>query len=877
MAQWHKVKAFRQRFGDPAQRVWSAEYPGADGFADVLRKDLNLWLADAARPWAALRSRPVSPGPSAPGAVPVIDVDAYRRAVQQRFGKLNFEMLDTTGAYYGGVRLWSVFVPQSVRECHEYNPRLLEIPKEDQRRLLEAGELTAQDLAHAERDAERLRQQYFSQVLRPVLDLVDPALQPGAQARTAQRLVVLGDPGAGKSSLIRYLALRWAENNAAGLAGAGSLPLVIELGAYARWACEGRRDLLRYLEQAPGWHDWPPGALAGLLALPGGAVLLLDGLDEVFDAPLRQAVVEDIQRFCGQYPQAAVIVTSRVVGYAPERLRNADFRHFMLQDLSAPQIDEFLARWHTETFDDAAAAAPKRDRLAKAIRSSRSIAMLAGNPLLLTMMAILNRHQELPRDRAELYGQAARVLLHQWDIERALADFPGLSTEIGLREKTELLRRVAFDMQAAPAGLKGNLIGGERLQRLIEDYLRTELGFTQARAAARAVLEQLRLRNFILCFVGADSYAFVHRTFLEYFCAAEYVHRFTVAQTLNIDGLVELFDQQCRDDEWREVLRLICGQIDEGFVARIVQHLATRSQVSDMDRETGLPELPLAIGCLSEVRTMARMEEAADELARTLLKLYVPGTGSQEFHEQLLAAQKEVGIRWPRARGFVDVVEARRALVDENSWAAVYLVRFVSCISQDRALVERWAQDRNYGLQWGAIESLAESWPDDTTRALLAVRAVGGDRALSRCFALAVLAKSWPDDTSRSLLTQRAVQDKDYHTRRAALEAMSKSWPDDATRALLSQSAAGDAEAEVRGKAASLLGAMHSHMGHRLYTQQLDGTGPYLDPRSPLARDHVARAAAEAGIAEHDIGAHLASLEAFLGWRVSVGLRPKAP
>jgi hypothetical protein len=55
------------------------------------------------------------------------------------FDNLNFEMLDATGPFFSGVRLWSVFVPQSARECHQYNPRLLEIPKEHQQRLLDAG------------------------------------------------------------------------------------------------------------------------------------------------------------------------------------------------------------------------------------------------------------------------------------------------------------------------------------------------------------------------------------------------------------------------------------------------------------------------------------------------------------------------------------------------------------------------------------------------------------------------------------------------------------------------------------------------------------------------------------------------------------------
>jgi hypothetical protein len=70
------------------------------------------------------------------------------------------------------------------------------------------------------------------------------------------------------------------------------------------------------------------------------------------------------------------------------------------------------------------------------------------------------------------------------------------------------------------SGPKGNLIDGSSLTGLIEDYLQSELSFAQSRAAVRAVVEYLRQRNFILCFAGSDSYAFVHRTFLEHTRAA---------------------------------------------------------------------------------------------------------------------------------------------------------------------------------------------------------------------------------------------------------------------------------------------------------------------------------------------------------------------
>jgi GTPase SAR1 family protein len=399
--QWKRVLAFRTRMQDLNDPVFYTEYPAVDGFSKVFDRDLNLWLADSARPWAADQAARVaaSGGVAARAALPAeFDSEDYRAAVLKRFDKLNFEMLDTTGAFYSGVRLWSVFVPQSARECHQYNPRLLEIPKEHQQRLLKAGEITARELADSEQQAEELRRQYFNQPLRPVLDIVDEGV------RSSKRLMILGDPGSGKSSLIHYLALRWASITERTTRDTQPIPLVIDLGSYGRWQCAGRKGFVRFLEEAPVWHEWQPGLLHRLLQQPGRAVLLLDGLDEVFDPKTREEVVNDIQRLCSEYAQTPIVVTSRAVGYQPQRLRDAEFRHFMLQDLDAAQIDAFIDRWHDQTFDNAEHAVPKRERLRKAIKDSKSIAMLAGNPLLLTMMAILNRNQELPRDRVDLYG-----------------------------------------------------------------------------------------------------------------------------------------------------------------------------------------------------------------------------------------------------------------------------------------------------------------------------------------------------------------------------------------------------------------------------------------------------------------------------------------
>jgi HEAT repeat protein len=734
------------------------------------------------------------------GLPPEFDLETYREALVERYGTVDLASLDTTGAYYE-VRLWSVFVAQSVRECHEYDPQLLEVPKDQLLRLVEAGELDAAQLAESEKLHDERRRAYVNQSPKPVLEVTDEVAIP--------RQVILGDPGSGKSSLLRYLALQWARINDANQRYTQPLPLLIELREYARWHCPSHKGFLKYLHEASTWHRLNQQTLKHLLEQPNRVVLLLDGLDEVFDPAEREQVVNDIHRFSNEYKQVRMVVTSRVVGYQPHRLRNAEFRHFMLQDLDDDQIGTFLDRWHEVTFDKSqqTEAESKRDRLDKAIKHSKSIRQLAGNPLLLTMMAVLNRHQELPRDRVDLYQQCSRLLLHQWDTERALGDFPGLSAEIGLREKTEILRVVAYAMQTRVSDeSRANYIDGDTLTKLIEDYLCTELRFDQARAVARALVEQLRTRNFILCDLGANSYAFVHRTFLEYFCAAEIVHQFN-ARILNEQQLITLFDTYCLDDDWHEVLRLTCGQINEAFVANIIEYLLARIDLDNWDCSSMLPEVPLAIGCLSEVRNLSQLEAAGANVLLIAANCFLQGDfirrgSSLSFITDLLAASAELGKRWPgkSAFEFSGQYPTSREYHHHRLWP-----HFLNIVFEEREWITQLASCNGWDVRRGSLQALAEKWPDETTRTFLTQQAVDDPHEDPRSAALQALAEKWPDATTRTFLTQRALDDEHADTRRAALQALAEKWPDATTRTFLTQRALDDQHADTRRAALQAL------------------------------------------------------------------------
>src|SRR5262249_9195772 len=119
-----------------------------------------------------------------------------------------------------------------------------------------------------------------------------------------------------------------------------------------------------------------------------------------------------------QFAETQVVVTTRIAGYQPDELQLANFKHYTLLDFNIQQAAEFIRKWYTYyTWEgDARTAAG----LIQRITENPRLMELAGNPLLLTMMAIIYKHQDLPEKRWELYQRATNVLLDDWDVKRKL-------------------------------------------------------------------------------------------------------------------------------------------------------------------------------------------------------------------------------------------------------------------------------------------------------------------------------------------------------------------------------------------------------------------------------------------------------------------------
>jgi predicted NACHT family NTPase len=281
---------------------------------------------------------------------------------------------------------------------------------------------------------------------------------------------------------------------------------------------------------------------------------MFDGLDELFDPAQREDTARRIVAFAANYPKARVIVTSRVIGYQRAVWDGAGFGVHTLQDLDSEQIAQFVYRWYQRAYATNLNEAQLRAvRLLAAIDRSAATRDLAANPMLLTILAVIGRRRELPKERHRVYQHAVEVLTQYWDLNRAVRDTRVAMDYIDEEDKRELLRRIARRMQEGREGIAGNRLTRSELLTEFEEYLRERYlrPPDQARVVAKAMLEQFRDRNFILSRFGPGLYGFVHRALLEYCCADEIVHRLNHEHTLTPEGLVqEVFGAHAEDPVW---------------------------------------------------------------------------------------------------------------------------------------------------------------------------------------------------------------------------------------------------------------------------------------------------------------------------------------
>ena len=619
------------------------------------------------------------------------DIAGYKQYLMAKSNNLQLSLIHhATYAYETQVDVSSVFVAQSARASAPA-PRL---PRVVFRRLNEEGYLSRQLV---DRELEILGRQFLTSPVGSIVEMAD----------SERRLVVLGDPGSGKTALLNYLTVRWCSD------GKGRMPLRIDLREYARQ----QQGFINFLSKNVATFQLNASVLMEMFE-NGAAVLQCDGLDEIFDIEVRASVAEEIAIFGTRFKNSGVLITTRIIGYESSRLRGAGFAHATLIDFDEDQIRTFLALWHKKTERDEKQKFSLQRRLEEALQSSAAIRELAGNPLLLTMMAILNRTQDLPRNRRELYREASRMLVHEWDTRRLLPD-----NTLDHRDKEAFLFILAGHMQAAESGLAGNLIDRPTLIAELRKFL-DGLSIADSYNKARELVVQLTERNFILAFAGADRFAFVHRTFLEYFCAMWFFDQLCISKMLSAEQFCdEVLNLHVDDPAWREVFCLLVGMLGVGDAEQIIRWIVRPG-------EHNAERAVLAARCFNEVRNRSALPSLDRDLFNNLkntirverkefdLPPNITEEDLDEFHEYLPRMLSGEVIEtltnvWRNAETF----DFLRSLIEGNRWFVLdseilaIIARQWPTLPEARELLFKYLNGPDADLRKAAIEGLA-SRPD---------------------------------------------------------------------------------------------------------------------------------------------------------------------
>jgi formylglycine-generating enzyme required for sulfatase activity len=481
----------------------------------------------------------------------------------------------------------------------------------------------------------------------------------------SKHLLLLGEPGSGKTTFADHLALclagerrnpgtGWAGNLKAhdvAWKGRAPLPIRIRLRHFAAdreslpadSSSSGQAEhLLAYvtkrLEKGHYDADLPPHVLHCLQT--GDALLILDGLDEIGDPGRRQQVAEaivDLARH--RYPDIRLLVTCRVRQYPMDSAgcpmaawALPGFRVVTLADFDRDQIDAFVGAWFTVLYELDRFSEEVRDQktqsLRGAIRVRPDLQDIAPRPILLTQMALVHDIEgELPATRVQLYDVCADLLLWKWEQWRAKQAGQQLMAEDWIRERMDMPGLRKDDLQRAldhavykahegqGAADKGPTdIPEETLRRLVCECLqRTDRRMPNHEAVGKAQLfidEYLRLRNGLIVPAGEHTFQTPHRTFQE-FLAARWLH------------LDRRFDRTApalvRDsyDLWREVFLLAVGQARLGDAVDAVDLLCPAEWPDGVE---GWRELILAGQGLAEVGLpKARSDERGPTVERSVV------------------------------------------------------------------------------------------------------------------------------------------------------------------------------------------------------------------------------------------------------------------
>lgn len=342
----------------------------------------------------------------------------------------------------------------------------------------------------------------------------------------AYRIVVLGNPGGGKSTFARKLCFDlWRNRQEKPFGGREVIPFLVVLRDFARKKNEKSFSILDFLIDRCRadfqMESVPEGAIARLLRT-GKALVIFDGLDELLDTADRLTIKQSVEHFCHEYPSTPVLITSRKVGYEQAPLDERLFKIYLLANFTDEQVDEYAWNWFrlnkSENLEE------QRKLCTSFIDESKIVSDIRNNPLMLALMCNLYRQDGyIPRNRPDVYARCADLLFVKWDKSRGIKH--GLGLEYQIRPAMNYLAYWIYSNDALREGVTEQALVDQLADYLVNQFDSLE----EAEQRSKVLVEFCRDRAWVFSDTGSTPecrlYQFTHRTFLEFFAADHLVRK----------------------------------------------------------------------------------------------------------------------------------------------------------------------------------------------------------------------------------------------------------------------------------------------------------------------------------------------------------------
>ncbi|MGB3511392.1 MAG: NACHT domain-containing protein [Microcoleaceae cyanobacterium] len=341
---------------------------------------------------------------------------------------------------------------------------------------------------------------------------------------TSQNLMVLGKPGSGKTTFLKWLGIKCNDNEDNFLAD--RLPIFITLQQLSddKNLDNENFDFLDYIFTEEFSEICEKKELEKILSC-GKAFILLDGLDEVVPAKKAKQLTQYIQDFAksSRYYQNKFIISCRI---AAQEYRFQGFTYIEVADFNEIQVKNFVENWFVAVDSNSPENGREKSKqfLEKIqLPENRQIRELAVTPILLNLACVVFQDRlDFPSKRYKLYEEGLDILLGKWDKNRGIKR-DEVYKNLSVLHKKELLTKLA----AATFETGDYFFESEKVEKLIAEYLQSLSGSNQDKIQlqldSEAVLNSLEAQHGLLIERANKIYSFSHQTFHEYFTAKFFI------------------------------------------------------------------------------------------------------------------------------------------------------------------------------------------------------------------------------------------------------------------------------------------------------------------------------------------------------------------